>query len=133
MNSCKRLSLGIIVSILVMIPGRMHSKEFIVFSVGHDLPMKNDTYEVKKNYFLNIGADQGVKEGTKVNVLRAITTKNPYENQKIINYKVKISELKIIHSNDHSSIGVEETPKKTEVIFDVKGIMIGDTIEVKTN
>jgi hypothetical protein len=86
----------------------------------------------KRNYYLNIGEEQGVSKGTVIDVYRTISKLNPYNNQKRINHKIKIGELKVIHSEGQSSIGRsqkilldQDTP-----LFEIENFMIGDYISV---
>jgi hypothetical protein len=91
-----------------------------------------DNEVTKKNYYMNIGSQQGVSEGTTLDVFRVISKSNPYDNLKRINYKVKIGEIKVLHSEDESAIGILEVLKNdtNTPLFDLKGFMIGDYVSV---
>lgn len=119
-----------------LIPLAAFSRDHLIYSVGEELPMGEENEITKKNYYLNIGSNQGVSEGTILDVYRVISKMNPYDNKKRINYKVKVGELKVIHSEDEASIGITELLKTdipTTPMFDISNFMIGDHINVKVN
>ena len=111
-----------------------NASNFLIYSVMQEVPM-GDGIEPKKNYYINIGKNQGTKIGSILDVYRTITQSDPYETKKRYDYNVKIGELKIIHQDDDASIAIiksfkdgEETP-----VLDVQNFMIGDLVKVSTN
>jgi hypothetical protein len=110
------------------------ARDHLIYSVSQEIPMGYENEVIKKNFYLNIGANQGVNQGATLDVYRVISKSNPYENLKRVNYKIKIGELKVLHSDDEASIGVltnlkddNETP-----LIHLKGFMIGDHVSVNT-
>lgn len=89
---------------------------------------------IRKNYYINMGSSQGVRKDSVLDVFRIISVQNPYDNKKRVNYKVKIGELKVLHSSDDASIAMlqsyqtEETP-----IFELPQFMIGDHVAISVN
>ncbi len=123
-------------TLLILFSMKAKAKDFVVFSVMQDVPMGEENEVIKKNFYLNMGGDQGLKIGTVVNVFRNLSQQDPYNTKKRFTYSVKIAELEIIHSEDHISIANlrEMTNKeKNFPLIDVGGVMIGDRIEVKVN
>ncbi len=111
------------------------ARDHLIYSVAEEIPMGYENEVTKKNFYLNIGTNQGVSEGTVLDVFRVISRSNPYENLKRVNYKVKIGEIKVLHSDDEAAIGImtelkdeQETP-----LIHLKGFMIGDHVSVNTN
>ncbi len=94
----------------------------------------NDT-PLRKNYFINMGSNQGVKKDTVIDVFRVISVLNPYDNKKRVNYKVKIGELKVITSSDEAAIGFVNSylPKDEAPIFELEQFMIGDHVAISVN
>lgn len=88
---------------------------------------------VKKNYYVNLGKGQGVNQGTVLNVYRQISRIDAYESKQRFNYNIKIGELKVIHSEDSSSIGLIQNfrDQKDDPLFEISGLMIGDKVDVK--
>jgi hypothetical protein len=109
------------------------AKDYIIYSIMQDIPTGAPGHQVKKNYYLNIGQQQGVSSGTVLDVYRNISVLDPYETKNRFNYKVKIGELKVIHSEEHASIGTLQTlaSDTSSPMFDVNAFMIGDKVDVK--
>lgn len=89
---------------------------------------------IRKNYYVNIGSAQGVKKDSVLNVFRIISVQNPYDNKKRVNYKVKIGELKVLHTTDEASIAMVNKYEKGNVpIFELNQFMIGDHVAVSVD
>jgi hypothetical protein len=100
--------------------------------VAEDIPMGFENETTKRNFYVNIGSNQGIQNGTTLNVYRIISKLNPYDNQKRINYKVEIGQLEVLHSEDESSIGMIKkmnSDLKTP-LFEINSFMIGDHVSV---
>lgn len=111
------------------------ARDHVIFSVAEEVPMGFDNEVNKRNYYVDIGAGQGVQKGTILNVYRIISKANPYDNKKRVNYKVKIGELEVLHAEDQASITtvkkIMDTPK--DPMFDIESFMIGDHVMVSVN
>lgn len=106
--------------------------KFLIYSVEQELPMGVENEVLKKNYYINIGSNQGVKKGTKLDVFRIVSRETPYSNKKRINHKVKIGELKVLHTETDAAIARPiivnndiDTP-----MFEVNAFMIGDRVNI---
>lgn len=88
---------------------------------------------IRKNYYVNLGKGQGVKRDSVLDVHRIISVQNAYDNKKRVNYKVKIGELKILHSSDESSIAVVHKYVDEDTIFELPQFMIGDHVSISVN
>jgi hypothetical protein len=108
------------------------ARDHLIYSVAEEIPMGFDSEVSKKNYYMNIGSEQGVSEGTTLDVFRVISKSNPYDNLKRINYKIKIGEIKVVHTGDEAAIGILQVLKndKETPLFDLNGFMIGDYVSV---
>lgn len=119
---------------LTLIPD-IQAKDYVIYSVYQDVPMGKKDEVIRKNYYIDIGKNQGVKKGNTIDVFRVISVLDPYENKKRFNHKVKIGELKIVHAEESSAIGIVnkiEDEKETPV-FEIGQFMIGDIVTVKIN
>lgn len=89
---------------------------------------------VKKNYYVNIGGQQGVKEGSILDVYRTISRVDPYSSKQRYNYKIKIGQLKVLHSEDSAAIGMLKQIKSGEdaPLYEIDNFMIGDIVSVNT-
>lgn len=109
------------------------ARDHQIFTVAEDLPMGFENEILRRNYYVDIGSDQGVDEGTVLDVYRTISKSNPYNNEKRVNYRVKIGELEVLHAEDASAIGIVKTFEggKKAPLFEISGFMIGDMVTVK--
>lgn len=110
------------------------AKSYVIFSMAQDLPMGVENEVVRKNYYINMGSGQGVKKDSVLDVFRIISVQNPYDAKARVNYKVKIGELKVIHSMDNAAIAmVNEYEKENTPIFEIPQFMIGDHVAVSVD
>lgn len=109
------------------------ARDSLIFSISHEIPMGYPGEKPKKNYYVNIGSNQGVEEGSILAVFRNLSRENPYNNKNRVNYRVKIGELNVIHSEGDSAITELKSIKDGEhdPYFEVEGFMIGDYVSVK--
>lgn len=110
-----------------------YARDHLIFSIVHDIPMGYKDEVLKKNYYVNIGSNQGVEKGSVLSVFRTISMQNPYDNQNRVNYRVKIGELNVLHSEDEAAITELKDVRlnKSDVLFEVRDFMIGDYVSVK--
>lgn len=106
------------------------AKDYVIYSIAQDIPMGNKNEVIRKNFYLDMGTTQGVSKGTILDVFRVVSVLDPYENKKRFNHKIKVGEIKVLHAEDGSSIGVlnklenaEDTP-----VFEISNLMIGDVV-----
>jgi hypothetical protein len=97
--------------------------------------MGHESEVIRKNYYVNLGAGQGVKKNSVLDVFRIISMQNPYDNKKRVNYKVKIGELKVIHASDEGAIAmVKEYEKEDKTpIFELPQFMVGDHVSINVD
>ncbi len=109
------------------------ARSYVIFSMSQELSMGFEDETIRKNYYINMGTSQGVRKGSVVDVFRIISIQNPYDSKKRVNYKVKIGELKVLHSNEDSSIAMVSEYEKDAPIFDLSQFMIGDHVAVNVD
>ncbi|MBT7608548.1 MAG: hypothetical protein HN576_02250 [Bacteriovoracaceae bacterium] len=129
-----RISLHTLIILFFIFTATMSfARDYIIFSISQDLPMDDSEVKPKKNFYINMGIQQGIKEGSLLDVYRVISRLDPYENKKRYNYKVKIGEVKILHVEEQSSIASTITLNTGEAhpLFEIKNLMIGDHVDVK--
>ena len=89
--------------------------------------------KVRKNFFVNIGKIQGVKAGTILDVHRKVSKLNPLKTWKRHRFNVKVGQLEVIHSEEHSSIckrrGTKDI-KKTGHNLEMESFLLGDIVSV---
>lgn len=106
------------------------AKDYVIYSIAQDIPMGVEKEVLRKNFYIDMGKNQGVSKGSVLDVYRVVSVLDPYESKKRFNHRIKIGEVKILHAEDTSSIGVlnkleseEETP-----VFEIGKLMIGDIV-----
>ena len=106
------------------------AKDYVIYSISQDIPMGFEKEVLRKNFYIDMGKNQGVVKGSVLDVYRVVSILDPYESKKRLNHKIKIGEVKVLHAEDGSSIGSlnkiesdEETP-----LFEIGKLMIGDVV-----
>jgi hypothetical protein len=128
MTLAKRLA---IIAALLISPMSI-ARDYIIYSIMHELPMGHDNEVNKKNYYINIGEKQGVSDGTVLDVYRTIERNDPYETKKRYTYEIKIGELEVVHKDGAASIAVAKSIKddaKTP-LFEIPNFMVGDKVKI---
>lgn len=88
---------------------------------------------LKKNFYINMGTNQGVKKGTIIDVHRLVMRSDPYKSKQTYSHKVKIGELKVLHSETNNAIAtlsMNDTAKTETPLFEIRKFMIGDKVNV---
>lgn len=131
--SCKTFILFF--SATLMISTSAFARDHLIYSIEEEVPMGYDNEINKKNYFINMGENQGVEKGTTLDVFRIISKLNPYDNQKRINHKIKVGEMKVLYATGEAAIGRMKTflDDKETPLFEIEDFMIGDHVDVSVN
>ena len=118
----------------LLISQAVSARSFVIFSMAQDLPMGLENEVVRKNYYVNIGASQGVKKDSVLDVFRIVSVQNPYDNKKRVNYKVKIGELKVLNTTEDAAIAMVSTYEKEDTpIFELNQFMVGDHVSINVD
>lgn len=120
---------------LLLFSQSLWARSYVIFSMAQDLPMGHDGEIIRKNYYVNMGSSQGVKKDSVLDVFRIVSIQNPYDNKKRVNYKVKIGELKVVHSSEDASIAMvgEYEKEDSTPIFELPQFMIGDHVSINVD
>jgi hypothetical protein len=131
MGMKKILELPVLLMIVLTFTASMAiAKDYVIYSISQDIPMGNKNEVIRKNFYLDMGKNQGVSKGSVLDVFRVVSVLDPYENKKRFNHKIKVAEIKVLHAEDGSAIGVLaklESPDETP-LFEISNIMIGDVV-----
>jgi hypothetical protein len=139
---CFLLSTSVAISffkLLVVIPflffaQSSFARSYMIYSVAQDLPMGYEKEKIRKNFYVNIGMNQGVRSGTELSVYRVMTRQNPFSTEKSVTFKVKVGELKVIHAEQEDAIAIfSKFNDDTDVYYDGNALMVGDQVDVKVN
>jgi len=129
----KFIDTPLIIAVLFAFTASMaFAKDYVIYSIAQDIPMGTPNETIRKNFYVDMGKNQGVRKDSVLDVFRIVSVLDPYGGKKRFNHKVKVGELKILHSEETTSIGVlnkmedlEETP-----VLEVNALMIGDLVNV---
>ncbi len=119
--------------ILLTLSLPIQAKDYQIFGVDQDISMGFEKEILAKNYYVNIGSNQGIAKGSVLEVFRNINRYNPYENKKRANFHVKIGEIQIVHTEGDIAIATLKELKTAEadLSVEVDGLMIGDQVMIK--
>ena len=108
------------------------SSRHIVFSIAQEVTL-SDSDRPLKNFYVNIGRNQGIREGVVLDVFRVLSRLDPHKAERHYNFRAKVGELKIIHAESDSAIASlhPHQRQREELYFEVDGIMIGDYVAVQ--
>lgn len=111
------------------------ARDYMIYSIVQELPMGEPNETVKKNFYINMGKQQGVDKGTMLDVYRTVHRVDPYATKKRYNYKIKVGQLKVVHSEDNAAIGAVESVQngKEDALLEIENLMIGDEVSVHLN
>jgi len=109
------------------------AENYTVYALNQDLPMGEPDEVINKNFFLTIGKEQGVYPGALLDVFRTLFVLNGSNSMERINHRVKIGEMRVIHSENRASVAVMENLLKGEkgLVLQFKGFRIGDEVSPK--
>ncbi len=118
--------------LIVLFASACMAKDYIIYSIAHDLPMGEPGQILKKNYYVNMGKKQGLDDGSTLDVFRNISRLDPYHSNKRYNYRFKVGQLKVIHSDENASISsFKKIDQGTDSpLIDIENFMIGDNVDV---
>lgn len=118
--------------LLVFTASMAIAKDYAIYSISQDFPMGNKDEVLKKNFYIDMGKNQGIAKGTTLDVYRVISVLDPYQNKKRYNHKIKIGQLKVLHAEETNAIAVlDKMEKEDEMpVLDVSSLMIGDLVNV---
>jgi hypothetical protein len=115
--------------LLISIPFA-RAEDFIVYSIYRGVDLGNPGEPNLKDYYVNMGSNNGLKKGSSLEVVRKFSTYD-LTNQKLYkDVSFPIAKLKIIHVEGSAAIArLDEmmSPDKTPVISP-KAVMVGDFV-----
>ncbi len=108
------------------------ARDYVIYSIMQDFPMGSPSEVLKKNFYINMGKMQGIKNGALLDVQRSISVLDPYQNKKRFEHNVKIGTLKVIHTESETAIAEinEFSLAKAGPLLDVNSFMIGDKVSI---
>ena len=135
MRSWQRSFIFLTAFVGVVLPEPMShaAPEHIVFGMKTEIPMST-TDKPRKDYYMNIGTNQGVKQGTLLDVFRTVTTTDDLNNRSAANIMFRVAKVKVIHAEGEISVGriSEILPPIDVPIGAFPTVVVGDRVAVST-
>lgn len=105
----------------------------LIYSVYQQIPMGNPGESILKDYFINMGTQQGIKTGDRMTVYRKFSTHDLTNNRIFKDVIFPFATIRIIHTEDSVAIARFESanvPEKTPLI-EPNAISVGDIVVKK--
>ena len=113
------------------------AQDYVIYSIAQEVPMGFENEKKIKNFYVNIGTEQGLRPGVRLNAYRNVVKMDTVESKKRYQHKVRVATLEVVHSEVNSSITVSTSTtnsreKQSESFaLDIEEPMVGDTVVVK--
>jgi hypothetical protein len=126
------ISSSIFVAALYAPPIFAGLRDVQVFEVRRNLQMKEDE-AVLHDYYINAGADEGLKPGMTLQVFRRLPVHDSFGRASNEDMVVSIATLKLIHVQKAVSIGRKLADRQGAVpVLDFGNVMSGDRVDLGT-
>ncbi len=108
-----------------------YAEDFQVYGIHTDFPMA-DGETVFKDFYVNIGTNQGVKRGSTLLVFRDLTTVDNLAQKSSFKLRFPVARLKVIHSEGSAAVArlMEMLPAKDTPMSGYTNVMVGDAVEL---
>ena len=117
--------------VLLFFPLSSEAADYAVFGVKTNFPMV-DGEPILRDLYLNIGTNQGIKEGSQLEAHRLLTTIDEINQRTGNNITFKIARLRVIHAESDMAIArvVKMLPPESTPTGTYTNVMVGDRISV---
>ena len=114
------------------LPSTGRSADFVVYSIDRGLDLGNPGEIPQKDYYINMGSTQGIRDGMILNVHRRISTYDLLSEKLYRDVTFPIARLKVIHTEGTAAIArldkmlpVEKAPSVNPF-----AVVVGDIVRV---
>jgi hypothetical protein len=123
-----------IVAILLALVATTHlafAGEYKVFGIRTDFPM-TDGQPLYRDVYVNMGTNQGIKEGSALDAYRVITTVDELNQKTGRNISFKFARLKVIHAESDLAVArvTQFLAPDSTPLGSYTNVMVGDEVEV---
>jgi hypothetical protein len=119
-------------TLVVAIPNSGNTADFVVYSVYKALDLGNPDEPPQKDFYVSMGAAQGVRDGTVLEVKRKLSTYDLINEKLYRDVNFPIARLKVIHVEPYAAIARLEKmlpPEKSGAISP-RAVMVGDSVSI---
>ena len=116
--------------LIPLTPRSAHSAEFVVYSIYRGLDLGGDAEKPQKDYYVNMGSNQGLRVGAVLDVLRRVPTYDTIQEKLYRDVTFPIARLRVIHTETTAAIArlekilpADKTPAVTP-----RAVMVGDIV-----
>lgn len=109
-----------------------NAAEFVVYSVYKGLNLGNPGEIQERDYYVNMGSDHGIHEGTILTVYRRTSTYDLMTEQLYRDVTFPIATIKVIHVESLAAVARLEKylPSDQTPVITPRAIMVGDLIRL---
>lgn len=132
----KTLFLALVFAAIVMTPNEGFSQgltnEFVVYGVYNALSMGNPGEKPRRDFYINMGTNHGVRQGGRVKVFRKLATHNLMDKKLHKDMVVPVAHLKVIHAEKTVAIARVEkmVPLDEAAVLSPQSPIIGDIVRL---
>ena len=103
----------------------------IIFGIKSDFPMSRKEVP-RRDYYINLGTDSGIKKGSVLDVYRTVTTTDNINNRSSKSIQFVIARVRVIHADENISVGriIEMLPPSDIPIAILNTVIVGDRVEI---
>lgn len=118
---------------ILAIPSRVKADDFVVYSVYKNVDLGNPDEPPQKDFYINMGSNQGVHEGSTIEVLRKIATYDLLTEKLYRDIAFPIAHLKVIHVETTAAIARLDSmlPADKTPAASPRAVMAGDLVRLK--
>lgn len=121
-------------ALLGVFPATANSAEFFVYSVYRPLDLGNPGETPQRDYYVNMGSANGLREGATLDVMRKISTYDVLTEKLYRDLLFKVGTLKVIHVEGNAAVArldkvlpADRVPASSQ-----RGFMIGDVVRISS-
>ncbi len=109
-----------------------HAEDFSIIEVKRNIQM-SETDPVARDYYINAGSQQGLKNNMVLSVYRRVPVRDPSGGQTLGDVQMPVGQLKVLFLQDRLAVAREYQLKDFEEapVLDQKGVMIGDKVQLE--
>jgi hypothetical protein len=113
-----------------LLSANLLAADFIVYSVYKAIDMGNPGEVTQKDYYVNMGSANGLRNGAILEVHRRVATYDLLSQKLYKDVEFPIGKLKVIHVEPYASIARLDAlaPAETTPAAETRAIMVGDAI-----
>lgn len=127
-----RLSILVLIMFFTLGVGALPDEAVVIEIVKKVRLHKSEV--VYPDFFINGGSKMGLDKGAVVSVVRRVPVHDPFQNASIGDFRIKVADVEIIHSDKDKAIArlieIDRTAERPMVSYD--SVMVGDRLDLST-